>query len=66
MTKEERQIENIEREIWFIFSKEYIPRFLALRGTNLINKWITLTGWETDDSPVLKEPLSVLDSEPRY
>jgi hypothetical protein len=54
---EEQKIKKLEDEIWFIFNKDYIPRFLAVKGAKLINKWITLTEWEEDPTPFLQEPI---------
>jgi hypothetical protein len=65
MTKEE-EIKKLEEEIWDIFRKDYIPRFLALRGTNRIEKWKFLTGWETDKTFALEKPLPILDDNPNY
>ncbi len=51
------KIQETEKEIISIFSKEYIPSFLAHRGKRLITKWKLLTNWEEDDTPAFKEPL---------
>ena len=62
MTREQ-EIKELEAEIWRIFRKDYIPKFLALKGRDLITKWKILTGWKTDNTPVLKEDLFILDDK---
>ena len=62
MTKDQ-EIKEIEAEIWSIFRKDYIPRMLAIKGSALIIKWKILTEWKTDNTPVLKENIFILDDE---
>jgi hypothetical protein len=62
MTKDQ-EIKEIEAEIWSIFRKDYIPRFLAIKGSALIEKWKILTEWKTDNTPVFKGNLFFLDDE---
>lgn len=65
MTKEQ-QIKEIEEEIWTIFRKDYIPRFLVVKASALIYKWEVLTGWKVDNSPILDKPLPIIDDKPEY
>ena len=65
MTKDQ-EIKNLEFEIWNIFKKDYIPGFLATKGSVLIHKWKILTDWKTDDTPALKENFYILDDQPSY
>jgi hypothetical protein len=54
MTREE-EIKKIEDEVWSIFRKESIPKILVTRANLLIEKWIILTEWKTDNTPALQQ-----------
>lgn len=62
----EREIKNIESEIWSIFRKDYIPKFLVQKANRLIYKWKVLTQWKEDKTPALEEPDSIIDDCPYY
>ena len=55
MTKQDH-IDRLEKEVKDIFKKRYITKNEIRRGNSLIKKWILLTDWETDDSPILMGP----------
>lgn len=68
MTREE-EIKEIEAEVWGIFRKESIPKILVTRANLLIEKWIALTEWKTDNTPVLQQSSiekesSITDNKP--
>ena len=70
MTREEEILE-IETEVWGIFRKESIPKILVERANSLIERWIALTEWKTDNTPALQqscleEDSSILDKRPNY
>jgi hypothetical protein len=45
----------LEREIRFIFNRDYISNALVKAGNVLIKKWKKLVEWKEDDVPFLKE-----------
>ena len=68
MTREQ-EIKEIEDEVWGIFRKGSIPKVLVTRANLLIEKWIILTEWETDNTPALQQSSvekesSIADNKP--
>ena len=45
----------LEREIKFIFNRDYISKALVKSGNRLIERWKKLVEWKEDDVPFLKE-----------
>jgi hypothetical protein len=62
MTREQ-EIIDLEAEIWSIFRKDFIPTFLAIKASALIEKWKVLTGWKTNTTPVLKDDVFLFKDE---
>lgn len=44
----------LEREIKFIFNREFVSKSLVTAGNRLIKKWKNIVEWEEDTTPVLK------------
>ena len=45
----------LEREIKFIFNKEFVSKALVKAGNRLIERWKKLVEWEEDTTPFLKD-----------
>jgi hypothetical protein len=41
----------LEREIKFIFNRDYISKALVKAGNRLIERWKKLVEWKEDDTP---------------
>jgi hypothetical protein len=52
-----QKVQEIERQVKYIFNKSYIPSFLVQKANRLIAKWKLLTNWKEDDTPAYEEPL---------
>jgi hypothetical protein len=45
----------LEREIRFIFNKDFVSKALVTAGNKLIKRWKNLVEWKEDTTPVLKD-----------
>jgi len=53
-----KKLKEIETEIKFIFSKDYIPYFLVKKANILYNKWKKITNWEESNIILTKEQIN--------
>jgi len=45
----------LEREIRFIFNRDFVSKSLVTAGNKLIKKWKKIVEWEEDTTPFLKD-----------
>jgi len=53
-----KKLKEIETEIKFIFSKDYIPSFLVKKSKRLYDKWKKITNWEESNIVLTKEQIN--------